>query len=271
VVTATSIVRGPETDFQWRFAVETPGLCRYFNRCWQCHEEVTPEDIYCPECRSDMRFQVSVPSAAAAALRGTPQQAAAQPPSQQPTSASQAAGAADSPGQSAPAKPSAASGSSTQASAEAVGAADQQGAGGEAQADGPAPAADSGRAVEQAPTPPSMPVGQHATSFDRSTLNELTAALEGGKSAAYAQQPEPQRRLLGIPVFWWLALMLAMAIAAIVAVTKWRERTVTERQNTARTTAVAPRESGETAAAPGDGPATRPAPRRRTRGPGGNP
>ena len=33
LITETSIIRGPSTDFQWRFAVETPGLCRYFGRC----------------------------------------------------------------------------------------------------------------------------------------------------------------------------------------------------------------------------------------------
>jgi len=50
VLTQTSIVRGPATQHQWRFAVETPGLCRYFNRCWHCHEEITPEQHYCPAC-----------------------------------------------------------------------------------------------------------------------------------------------------------------------------------------------------------------------------
>jgi hypothetical protein len=56
VLTETSIIRGPATDYQWRFAVETPGLCRYFNRCWNCHEEVTPKDSHCPACLSDLSF-----------------------------------------------------------------------------------------------------------------------------------------------------------------------------------------------------------------------
>jgi len=54
VLTETSIVRGPSTDFQWRFAVETPGLCRHFNRCWYCHEGVSLEDTHCPACLSHL-------------------------------------------------------------------------------------------------------------------------------------------------------------------------------------------------------------------------
>jgi len=50
IVTEASIVRGPATDFQWRFAVETPGLCRYFGRCWNCHGEASPSDTYCSHC-----------------------------------------------------------------------------------------------------------------------------------------------------------------------------------------------------------------------------
>ncbi len=57
VLSETSIVRGPATDFQWRFAVETPGLCRYFDRCWNCSEEVSPEDTHCPACLSHLTFE----------------------------------------------------------------------------------------------------------------------------------------------------------------------------------------------------------------------
>jgi hypothetical protein len=57
VLTETSIVRGPSTDFQWRFAVETPGLCRYFGHCWCCHEEVSMEDTHCPACLSHLLFE----------------------------------------------------------------------------------------------------------------------------------------------------------------------------------------------------------------------
>lgn len=56
LITETSIVRGPTTDYQWRFAVETPGLCRYFQRCWQCHVEVTASDLYCAHCLTSLSF-----------------------------------------------------------------------------------------------------------------------------------------------------------------------------------------------------------------------
>lgn len=57
LITETSIVRGPSTDYQWRFAVETPGLCRYFGRCWHCHHEVGPADSYCQGCLSHLSFE----------------------------------------------------------------------------------------------------------------------------------------------------------------------------------------------------------------------
>lgn len=57
VIGETSIVRGPETGHQWRFAGETPGLCRYFNRCWQCGDGVEPNDTHCPSCLNDLRFR----------------------------------------------------------------------------------------------------------------------------------------------------------------------------------------------------------------------
>jgi len=59
LLTETSIVRGPSTDHQWRFAVETPGLCRYFGRCWHCHNEVAPSDSTCTRCRSNLSFEQS--------------------------------------------------------------------------------------------------------------------------------------------------------------------------------------------------------------------
>lgn len=66
VLTETSIVRGPATDFQWRFAVETAGLCRYFGRCWKCHAAVSPSDAYCPACLSFLSFDSPKP------MRGAP-------------------------------------------------------------------------------------------------------------------------------------------------------------------------------------------------------
>ena len=57
LITETSIVRGPSTDYQWRFAVESPGLCRYFGKCWHCHHEVKPSDTYCQGCLSHLSFE----------------------------------------------------------------------------------------------------------------------------------------------------------------------------------------------------------------------
>ena len=57
LLTETSIVRGPATDFQWRFAIETPGLCRYFGRCWNCHGKVSPSDTYCAGCLAHLSFE----------------------------------------------------------------------------------------------------------------------------------------------------------------------------------------------------------------------
>jgi RNA polymerase subunit RPABC4/transcription elongation factor Spt4 len=73
VIEATSVVRGPETNHQWRFAAETPGLCRFFGRCWNCHAEVAESDEYCTACLSDLcfKFQRAVsPGMQAAAAEG---------------------------------------------------------------------------------------------------------------------------------------------------------------------------------------------------------
>jgi RNA polymerase subunit RPABC4/transcription elongation factor Spt4 len=57
LITETSIVRGPSTDHQWRFAVEAPGLCRYFGLCWNCHEQLSTSDTDCPRCQSYLSFE----------------------------------------------------------------------------------------------------------------------------------------------------------------------------------------------------------------------
>jgi hypothetical protein len=57
LITETSIVRGPPSDYQWRFAVEIPGLCRYFGRCWQCHREIAPSDASCQHCLTYLSFE----------------------------------------------------------------------------------------------------------------------------------------------------------------------------------------------------------------------
>lgn len=50
VLTRMTIVRGPTTDHQWRFAGETPGLCKYLGVCWNCQGKVSIEKNGCPQC-----------------------------------------------------------------------------------------------------------------------------------------------------------------------------------------------------------------------------
>ena len=50
VLVATTIVRGPTTYHQWRFAAETPALSKYVGRCWNCQAVVQEADDYCKVC-----------------------------------------------------------------------------------------------------------------------------------------------------------------------------------------------------------------------------
>ncbi|NOS99094.1 MAG: hypothetical protein HOP29_00520 [Phycisphaerales bacterium] len=52
VLTGTTVVRGPTTDHQWRFAAETPGLSKYVGVCWNCQSRVSPDDSVCVGCGS---------------------------------------------------------------------------------------------------------------------------------------------------------------------------------------------------------------------------
>ncbi|MCH8964839.1 MAG: zinc ribbon domain-containing protein [Planctomycetes bacterium] len=46
----TSIVRGPTTRYQWRYAIEAPIISRHLGRCWRCQATVILDDSACPEC-----------------------------------------------------------------------------------------------------------------------------------------------------------------------------------------------------------------------------
>ncbi len=46
----TSIVRGPTTRYQWRYAIEAPIISRHMGRCWRCQATVSLDDSACPEC-----------------------------------------------------------------------------------------------------------------------------------------------------------------------------------------------------------------------------
>ena len=54
VLVRTTIIRGPTTDHQWRFAAETPGLSRFVGCCWQCQSDVKPQDRRCASCGADL-------------------------------------------------------------------------------------------------------------------------------------------------------------------------------------------------------------------------
>lgn len=54
LLTATTIVRGPGTDHQWRFAGETPGLSKHVGLCWNCQAAVVSDDVTCPACGADL-------------------------------------------------------------------------------------------------------------------------------------------------------------------------------------------------------------------------
>ncbi len=57
LITETSIVRGPATSYQWRFALETPGLCRYFGKCWKCTNPVGQSEANCQQCGAYLTFE----------------------------------------------------------------------------------------------------------------------------------------------------------------------------------------------------------------------
>ncbi len=54
VLVRTTIVRGPTTEHQWRFAAETPGLSRFVGCCWQCQSDVKPQAHTCASCGADL-------------------------------------------------------------------------------------------------------------------------------------------------------------------------------------------------------------------------
>jgi len=60
VLTGTSIVRGPTTFHQWRFAAETPGLSKYLGLCWRCQAAVSERDTICLACRAMLDGETDV-------------------------------------------------------------------------------------------------------------------------------------------------------------------------------------------------------------------
>ena len=54
MLTQTTIIRGPETHHQWRFAGETPGISKYLGVCWACQATVHEDDTTCAVCRKKL-------------------------------------------------------------------------------------------------------------------------------------------------------------------------------------------------------------------------
>ncbi|MCP4590747.1 MAG: hypothetical protein GY842_08380 [bacterium] len=54
VLTQTTIIRGPSTHHQWRFAAETPVISKFLGFCWACQAAVEEADSSCPVCRKDL-------------------------------------------------------------------------------------------------------------------------------------------------------------------------------------------------------------------------
>ncbi len=97
VLTRSTIVRGPTTDHQWRFAGETPGLSKYLGLCWSCQAAAGENQARCPACGVDLgalsddpvdpaQFATRAPSTTAdsAALRALAEAATSIPKSTDP-------------------------------------------------------------------------------------------------------------------------------------------------------------------------------------------
>ncbi len=61
VLQPTTIVRGPTTFHQWRFAAETPVLAKYLGVCWNCQVGISPEWATCSECGADQNIGFEKP------------------------------------------------------------------------------------------------------------------------------------------------------------------------------------------------------------------
>ena len=53
-INENSSVSGPPTQFQWRFACETPRISKYLGVCYQCGAAVKASDEICPACRINL-------------------------------------------------------------------------------------------------------------------------------------------------------------------------------------------------------------------------
>lgn len=54
VLTPSTIVRGPTTNHQWRYAAETPGLSKHLGLCWNCQTNVGSGEGTCLACGANL-------------------------------------------------------------------------------------------------------------------------------------------------------------------------------------------------------------------------
>ena len=197
VITETSIIRGPETNHQWRFAVETPGICRLFNSCWQCQEEIETTDAHCPDCGVPLGFGVR-PNVLADAPPTTVQTT----PALEPT--------ADSDANTEPR--------------------DADGRVVESQVSAPVSATPSDASESAPPTdtneprdsiPQAVPTPQ-AVQPQTEELRNLSAALKQTRVSVYDPSMEAAPRIAGVRATWIVIVLLAIMVIVLVFITGQR-------------------------------------------------
>ncbi|MCC7294175.1 MAG: zinc ribbon domain-containing protein [Phycisphaerales bacterium] len=199
VVTATSIVRGPTTQYQWHFAGETPALARYLGICWHCGETVSPAETYCHACLTHMD--------------GTPQ---AQPLTETAVAAMHLPPPETKPG--------------VLRAVAAVGADGIGAASGARALTAPRVTEPVGRmsaAAPPAPQRPASPVRSAAVPSPEALTEELralTAVLEEAENLGPEPVVDEPARIAGIRATWLIGIVFVILFGALIGVIKLRER-----------------------------------------------
>lgn len=199
LITETSIVRGPSNDYQWRFAVETPGLCRYFGKCWCCHSPVSLSDAYCSRCLHYLSFEkprtpAQVP--AMGEINAAPAVAAVVPP--------RAGSAAAQPGMIAAAEVAHAAGRGTGAPTGDV--------------VKPIP----GRIPINPARPEQQPLARAAAIPQTADLARLSAAVRESRAAHVRGDWDQPQRVGGVNVAWIAALLIIGTVVALLLISRAR-------------------------------------------------
>ncbi len=191
----TSIVRGPSTDYQWRFAVEAPGLCRYFGRCWHCHQQVVQTDNYCRHCLSFLSFErprLATPVA---------------PSAPRPPSAPSLVGQE---------RPLVSAEVSARGTHEPVGGLSSPRMGGSPPAGGRATSAASGSPQDESAA------GEHAMSEHSPDLARLSAAARRARRTHTVTEWDEPPRFAGIRATWIAAALMIVAVVVLLMVSRTR-------------------------------------------------